>query len=123
MAFRHDRINEQVMRVAGETVRDIKDHRVRNALVSITGAQVSADLSFAKIYFSALPAGRSETLDVTEVTKGLNSAAGFVRGRIAQELNLRITPKPTFVYDETAESAFRITEKLREISADEKTDA
>lgn len=118
-SVRQDRINEQVRRVLSESIRQVKDYRLKDAFVSITAAVVSKDLSVAKIYFSALPAGLKQVVDITEVTKGLTSASGYLRSILAQELNLRVTPKLNFVYDETAESAVRIAEKLKEIEKNE----
>ncbi|HPE96020.1 MAG TPA: 30S ribosome-binding factor RbfA [Bacillota bacterium] len=119
MAFRQDRINEQVRRVISENIRNIKDYRLKNAFLSVTDAQVSKDLSVAKIYYSVLPDGRKETVDLTEIAKGLSSASGWLRNILASELNLRQTPKLTFIYDETAQSAIRISEILKEIKTDE----
>ena len=37
--------------------------------------------------------------NIKEIKKGLNSCAGYIRGQLAKNLNLRITPELTFVED------------------------
>lgn len=95
--YRRDRINDAVKEEMAQIIRDVKDPRVAEAMVSITGAQVTGDLKFAKIYFSVLGG------DKNEVLKGLKSATGFFRSELAKRINLRITPQLIFEYDNSAE--------------------
>ena len=76
-------------------LREVKDPRVRDAFVSVTGADVTPDLKYAKIYYSHLQG------DAKEVAKGLKSSSGFIRRMLAERLNLRMTPELTFVVDES----------------------
>jgi ribosome-binding factor A len=105
------RINEQLTKELAEIIREVKDPRVSSSLVSITGAECSADLKYAKIYFSAV----GKNVDINEIKKGLSSAAGFIRGQVAQRLNLRITPELRFIRDESMEKGARFSELLRKI--------
>jgi len=107
MAHRIDRINESVARELTDIIRNVKDPRVAGAFISITGVDVSADLSFAKVYYSVL--GKSDP----NLPKGLISAGGYIRGELAARLNLRVTPKLTFMKDDTAERAMKISGILR----------
>lgn len=107
--FRQGKINDAVMQAMSESVREIKDPRVSSAMVTVTGAEVSADLKFAKIYFSALLGDKSE------VKKGLVSASGFLRRSLAQKLNLRITPALTFCEDKSIEHGAHIAKLLNNI--------
>lgn len=109
MAHRIDRINESVARELTDIIRGVKDPRVAGAFISITGVDVSADLSFAKVYYSVL--GQCDP----KLEKGLVSASGYIRGELAARLNLRTTPKLNFVKDDTAERAMRISGILKNI--------
>ena len=91
--FRQDRINEEMFREVAQIIRTVKDPRVSNAFVSVTGVEVTPDLKYAKIYYSALQG------DKKEVKKGLTTASGYIRGQLAKNLNLRITPELTFCED------------------------
>ncbi|MBQ7907350.1 MAG: 30S ribosome-binding factor RbfA [Clostridia bacterium] len=105
--YRRDRINDAVKEEMAQIIRDTKDPRIAGALVSITAAQVSGDLKFAKIYFSVLGG------DKAEVLKGLKSASGFFRSELAKRINLRITPELFFEYDGSAEYGANISSILK----------
>lgn len=91
--YRRDRINDEMRREMMEILRRVKDPRVQDAFVSVTAVDCTADLKYAKIYYSALRG------DEKELAKGLKAAAGFIRRELAAGLNLRITPELTFVWD------------------------
>lgn len=91
--YRQDRINEEMFRVAAEIIRTVKDPRVKDAFVSVTGVEVTPDLMYAKIYYSHLQG------DPKEIKRGLTAASGYVRVQLAKTLNLRVTPELTFCED------------------------
>ena len=93
--YRQGRINGEITREMTSIIRDVKDPRVSDAMICITGADCSADLKFCKIYYSTLLTGD----DAKEVARGLRSASGFIRGQLAKRLNMRNTPELTFVLD------------------------
>ena len=47
--YRRGRINEETVRVMSELLREVKDPRVSEAFISITAADVTPDLKYAKI--------------------------------------------------------------------------
>jgi ribosome-binding factor A len=79
--------------------------------VTITAAKVSKDLRHARIYFN-LFGGRENK---KEVLKGLTSATGFIRSKIAKQLKLRFVPTIDFAYDETQDEAQRIEDLLKQV--------
>lgn len=105
---RQDKLNNAVSVELANIIRNVKDPRVSGAFVSIVGASVAPDLSTAKIFYSVLGEDR-------DVQKGLESAAGFIRSELAKRLNLRITPKLTFVKDSNTERAMKISSILKDI--------
>lgn len=107
--YRQGKINDAVMQAMSEAVREIKDPRVSSAMVTITAAEVTPDLKFAKIYFSAILGDKSE------VKRGLVSASGFLRRALSQKLNLRITPELSFFEDKSIEHGAKIAKILNSI--------
>ncbi len=107
--YRRGRINEEMVKELASILREIKDPRVSDAFVSVTAADVTPDLKFAKIYFSVMGG------DKTEVKKGLKSASGYIRKRIAETLNLRQTPELSFVPDDSIEYGAHINSLLNKI--------
>lgn len=110
--YRQGRINGEITREMTSIVRDVKDPRVSDAMICITGANCSADLKFCKIYYSTLLTGD----DAKEVARGLRSASGFIRGQLAKRLNMRNTPELTFVLDTSVEQGAHIAGILNKIS-------
>jgi len=115
--YRTGRINDEVRNVVAMAMREVKDPRVESAFVSITAADVTPDLKYAKIYYSAL---RGEP---KEVAQGLRSSIGFIRRQIATRLNLRITPELTFVEDRSISHGAHISELLHSIETNPKNDS
>ena len=105
---RADRVADVIQRLIARLLQEeFGDPRI--GMVTITKVNVSPDLKQAKIYVTVLEEAKAkETIAI------LNHAAGFFRGHLARDLNLRVTPKPTFIYDETIIRANRINSILEE---------
>ena len=108
--YRQGRINDEFQKEVAMILRDVKDPRVSNAFISVTAAEVTPDLKFAKVYYSSLMG------DKKEIKMGLRAAAGFIRGQIARRMNLRITPEITFVEDGSIEYGAKISKILEGIT-------
>ena len=107
---RIDRITEDIKRELIAILREVKDPRV-SGMLSIVKVDVSNDLSYAKVYVSAI-----EGIDVAkESVKGLKAASGFIRKRLGSELPIRKVPELTFVADDSIEKGFELFDKLKEI--------
>ncbi len=109
--YRIRRINEEVQKEISEILREVKDPRISRNFISITGAEVTGDLKFAKIFYSVV----SPVDDLRDIGKGLKSANGFIRGQLARRLNLRQTPELNFVYDRSQENGAYISGLLKQI--------
>jgi ribosome-binding factor A len=67
-------------------------------MLTIASVEVSRDLSVAKVYFSLFnPEERKETQEA------LGHAAGFLRRKLARQMNTRSVPELRFHYDDSAE--------------------
>ena len=108
---RGGRVNSDVQRVISHLIEfEIKDPRVRS-LVSVVKCDVTNDLKECKCYISVL--GSEE--DGENTIKGLNSANGFIRKRLAESLNLRYTPEIEFKLDKSIEYGVMMTKKIDDI--------
>ena len=117
--YRRGRINDEIQREMTSILRKVKDPRVSDAFISITAADCTGDLKYAKIYYSALSG------DPKEIAKGLKAANGFIRRELAHSLNLRITPELTFIPDNSIAYGAHISAILntRDITPEEDEDA
>lgn len=74
---------------------EVGDPRV--GLVNITAVEPSRDLATAKVFVNFVAPLAAEDLKVSMAA--LKGAVGFLRTALAKRMQLRITPKLTFVYD------------------------
>ncbi len=111
--YRRDRINDEMRREMMEILRRVKDPRVQDAFVSVTAVDCTADLKYAKIYYSALRG------DEKELAKGLKAASGFIRRELASGMNLRITPELSFVRDDSITYGAHIASILNKLDIPE----
>jgi len=106
------RINDEITRVVADIVRsELSDPRI-GAVVSVLGAETTQDLKFCKIRISIF--GDDEKKD--ETMEALRRAAGFVRTRVAQTVNLRQTPEISFVYDDSIEHGMRMRKLIEDVN-------
>jgi ribosome-binding factor A len=103
------RVNEVVREVAANAVLfEIKDPRVKG--VTVTRAEVSADLQHAKVFVSVMGSEKEQQLTM----HGLKSAAAFVQTKVAAQLTTRYVPHITFVLDEGVKKSVEIARMIRE---------
>ena len=107
--YRRGRINDEMKKDLSMVLREVKDPRLKDAFISITSVEVTGDLKFAKVYYSAMMG------DKKEIAKGLKSSAGYIRREIAQRLNLRMTPEFSFYEDHSIEHGAHISKLLNGI--------
>jgi len=102
------RVAEVIREVAAETILfEIQDPRVQN--VTVTRAEVAADLQHAKVYVSVMGTPREQDLCM----HGLKHAAGFVQSKLASRMKTRYTPTLKFVLDEGVKKSLEITRILK----------
>jgi len=86
-----------------------EDPRLRT--LTVTGAEVTRDLSVAKVWVS----GTVSREDEPQVLQALGRAAPYFRSLLAPRLKLRIVPALHFQMDHSIEAGARIDQLLREI--------
>lgn len=107
---RIDRISEQVKKEVSEIIQnELKDPRLPK-VVSVTEAEVTRDLRYAKVYVSVL----GTEADKKNALQALKNAAGFVRREIGQRLQLRYTPEIMFELDNSIEHGVYITKLIKD---------
>ncbi len=115
--YRRGRINDEVQKALSEILREVKDPRVSSAFISITGADVTPDLKYAKIYYSLLGADGNKEKE-KKVAEGLKSSNGYIRRSLAQALNLRQTPELNFILDHSGANGAYISSLLHKVETD-----
>lgn len=107
---RTDRISEEVRREVDRIIReDVRDPRVGGTW-SITRADVTRDLRYAKIRVSVL-----EEEQRIPLVKALKNAAGFIRRELGKSLRLRYTPELLFEEDDNIAYGVHIASILSDV--------
>lgn len=115
-AKRPRQVGDMIQReVAVILQREVSDPRLSQ--VSITSVSLSPDLKNARIYFTLL-----DNSNLSEVMKALEKASGFIRHCVATRTSLRYTPRLEFSFDQTLESAERMTRMLQDLPAPDEDD-
>ena len=73
--------------------------------------EASGDLRFAKVMVSVMGDETRQNLTL----RGLQSAAGFLQAKIADRIDLRWTPRLTFVLDQGVKRSIEMAKILREV--------
>ena len=110
MAYkRADRVNALLQRELGMIIsEELRDPRI--AFATVTAVEITSDLRSAKVHVSVL--GEADQVKSTLVA--LNEARPYLRHEIGARTELRYVPDLTFVSDQTAERAARISTLLRQ---------
>ena len=113
---RIDRISEQVRREVDRIIRErLSDPRIHGTF-SVTRAEVTRDLRYAKIYVSIL-----EEADRAPMMAALKKAAGFVRHELGQSMIIRYAPEILFEQDNNIEYGIHIASVLRQVRPEDET--
>lgn len=110
---RSERVKEQLKKEIGYIIQNnIKDPRL--GMVTVTEAEVSADLRNAKVFISVY--GSEE--EKKQTMKILTKANGFIRSEIGKRIRMKHVPELLIKFDETIEKSNRIQELLHQIEAE-----
>ena len=111
---RIDRISEEVRREVDRIICDeLNDPRISGTF-SITRAEVTRDLRYAKIFVSVLEDDRRQGL-----MDALKSASGFIRHALAKEMIIRQSPELIFQEDRNIAYGAHIAKVLHDVGADQ----
>lgn len=101
------RTNDDIQLVMSKLLREIKDPRVNQGMISVTRVETTGDLRYSKIWLSVMVLQNEK-----EFKKGLKSAAGWLRRELGSSLKLRNTPELTFELDHSIEYGAHINELI-----------
>ena len=114
------RTNDDIQRVLSELLRNVKDPRVQQGMISVTRVETTGDLRYAKVWLSVYGMENEK-----EFRRGLKSASGWLRKELASSMSLRYTPELVFELDHSIEYGAHINELISslDIRQDEEGEA
>lgn len=117
--FRMGRTTEDVRRELTAILREMKDPRVRDAMISIVRVEVTNDLSYCSVYISSMYGMEKSK----EAAKALKNAAGYIRKELGHRLKLRHVPAPLFYATDSIEYSANINKLLLDLDIPEEEEA
>ena len=107
--YRTGRVSEDIKREIVAIIRELKDPRVRDKILTVVRVEVSSDLSYAKVYVSSM----NGIDDAKEAVKGLTSATGLIRREVGNKLHLRKTPELKFILTIQLSTVWKSLKRLK----------
>ena len=104
------RINEEIQKELASLIRNLKDPRVQDTMISITRVEATPDLRYAKVYVSFLEENKAK-----DAMKGLQSAGGWIRREVGNELKLRYTPELVWALDDSITYGAKMLELINNL--------
>jgi ribosome-binding factor A len=88
---------------------ELKDPRIRD--VTVTHVEVSPDMRNARVHVSVMGDDTRQKLSL----RGLQSAAGFLQSKIAEQIDTRYTPRLKFVLDLGVKKSIEMAQLLKQV--------
>ena len=107
------RINEEIQKELSSLIRNLKDPRVQDTMISITHVETTPDLRWAKVYVSFLQEERAK-----DALAGLKSAGGYLRRELGRALNLRYTPELNWALDDSITYGAKMMKLINSLEVD-----
>lgn len=115
---RQGRLSEEIKKsISNLLVNGIKDPRLADRIITVSGVDVSPDGSYATCYVMPLVlSGEAREEVCAEVLEGLDRAKGVFRSRIGRDIKMRTVPELTFKIDSSMEYGRHIDDLLSTIT-------
>lgn len=117
---RQGRLGEEIKKsISSFLINGIKDPRLANRIITVSGVDVTSDGSYATVYLTPLVLSGEERDEVfDEVLAGCNAAKGLLRHQVSRDIKLRHTPELIFKIDSSMDYGRHIDSILDEIIDD-----
>jgi len=110
--IRVGRVGEQIKKELSVIIQtELKDPRI--GFITVTGVEVTNDLSQATVYLSVLGSDEQKEATLNALAKG----TGFIRSELGKRIRLRHTPVLQFKFDSSIEYGSRIESLLEQINS------
>lgn len=109
------RIAEEIRHALSGIIADnsLSDPDLTGRMITVTVVKISPDLRNATIFIAPF-GGPKEAGEAEIIVRALNRAAGYFRGEIAREVEMRVSPQLRFKIDDSFEEASRIEALLHD---------
>lgn len=116
--YRQGRLGEEIRKVISEMLlREVKDPRLSNGLISLSGVEVTSDGSYATCFVTYISTKKGEEVaaEEEEILEGLRSAKGLFKKEIGKQIKLRHIPELIFKMDHSLDYGRHIEEVIEKL--------
>lgn len=116
---RQGRLGEEIKKsISQMLINGVKDPRLANRIITISGVEVTSDGSYAYVYVTPLVLGGEDKDEVCkEVMDGFGKAKGMLRKKLASDIKMRHTPELIFRIDSSMDYGRHIDALIEDIKA------
>lgn len=117
--YKSGRLGEEIRKIISELLlRGLKDPRLADGLVSVTGVEVTRDGSYATVFLTVFNMGTEEEIakKQEDVLAGMNSCKGLIKREIGKQIKLRHIPELIFKMDTSLEYGRHIEELIHKVN-------
>ena len=116
--YRQGRLGEEIRKVISEMLlREVKDPRLSNGLISLSGVEVTSDGSYATCFVTYISTKKGEeaAAEEEEILEGLRSAKGLFKKEIGKQIKLRHIPELIFKMGHSLDYGRHIEEVIEKL--------
>ena len=118
---RQERLGGEIQKIISTLlIRELKDPRLQNAMVSVTAVEVTNDGSYATVYLTVLGYGEQtpekKQKQEQDALEALQHAKGVIKKEIGKQIKLRHIPELIFKIDTSLEYGRHIEEVLHNLN-------
>lgn len=103
-----NRSAEDIKREIIAIIRELKDPRLTQSMLTVVRVDITSDLSYAKVFVSSMQGIGA----AGSAVKVLNGAVGLFRREIGVRLRLKKAPEIKFIPDDSVERGIELFKKL-----------
>ncbi|HOJ89296.1 MAG TPA: 30S ribosome-binding factor RbfA [Pseudothermotoga sp.] len=112
--YRKAMLESEITKLVTEALREAKDPKLKDLLITISRSELSNDKRFVDVYVSVM----GDKQERAQTVEYLNKIKGYFRTHLANNLDLYTAPQVRFKEDPGIEASVRIQELLNKIKED-----
>lgn len=108
---RMEKVDSTIKREVAKILREDMRDRELTGLITVTKVETTPDFAISKIYVSMIGA-KNDNANL----RTLKKASGFVRTKLAKNINFKKTPEIVFLFDDSIEYGYKMDKLIDEVS-------
>ena len=120
--YRSGRLGEEIKKIISSMLlREIKDPKLLESMVSVSAVEVTNDGSYATVYISVLGTGKggfATDEEKEDISQAFGRAKGLIKREIGKNIKLRHIPELIFKIDNSMEYGIKMSSLIDGLGID-----